>query len=650
MNRALRLVLYLVAALAFTAQAANAQGHKWALLVQVAEHQQEAHIDPIMHPGDLQMDAQRMKEVLELPQFGFTTQILAQMAATHDAVLSALDQLVDKAQPEDAVVFYFSGHGTNVQNQLGLSPWDSSFADASKDITEAELQQRLAKFKTHNVTLILDSCFSMPAGARSIKLFKKFIRRTDQPNNAQVVAHFTPDLAVLFSAAGKNGTAYEYTPDPLHGNQVVGLYTNFLCRELKNSNPGITYRQLSDKVTQDIQNFLNNQRNSANSKDFSEPQTPSCSGSDAQLDRAIFSPVMGAAVVPPPPARPYAQVVSVQNGVVTLNRGSEAEVQVNDGYDVYPKDEQQFSDAQRKLGALRVTAVTGDQATATVLQGANVEPGDRAVLTSHPKDLSTGTTITVRLDGPDAFKTAMAAELSRRFSKFVKTEGDPNILFKGAVGQDGKLSVNVYDSDGSTLIQSPAFNNNSAAYTGANAAEVVTNLTPYLQQLITIQALFKLKNPSPAVSFTMDTADGRRNYVIGVDDVVLKLETGKEGYLFVFDIDKAGTPSLLFPGSMQEDNFISGKKTLPGAGSKFEIDPPAGTETLEALLVTDKASADAIKRRLFPAAATPGGDNAGSRLVQAVSDLETVNLKSTDIWNVCTISIMTSPAVGAPPK
>ena len=93
--------------------------------------------------------------------------------ATKAGILRALEQLSTKAQPEDAVIIYFAGHGTAQGNRFYLIPHDIGYSGGREAITmegldpilkhsisDVELQQGFEKMDAGQILLVIDACNS----------------------------------------------------------------------------------------------------------------------------------------------------------------------------------------------------------------------------------------------------------------------------------------------------------------------------------------------------------------------------------------------------------------------------------------------------------------------------------------------------------
>ncbi len=87
----------------------------------------------------------------------------------------------------------------------------------------------------------------------------------------------------------------------------------------------------------------------------------------------------------------------------------------------------------------------------------------------------------------------------------------------------------------------------------------------------------------PASSIAAKIATNRQVYAPG-DEIRITVEVDKPCYLYLYDIDPAGTVTLLFPNRFQSrPRILAGKLILPGKGYRFIVKGPEGVETLVAV-------------------------------------------------------------------
>ncbi len=150
-------------------------GKRWALLVGISDYPPAGQGGQDLPASD--KDAQRMKELLE-SSFGFSPErvtLVQNLDATSARLDRELTALADQAGPDDAVLFYYCGHGTQVPDIDGDEEdgWDEALATADECpsllttpdhiklvLTDDRIAQLLARFRTKNVTVIFDSCHS----------------------------------------------------------------------------------------------------------------------------------------------------------------------------------------------------------------------------------------------------------------------------------------------------------------------------------------------------------------------------------------------------------------------------------------------------------------------------------------------------------
>src|SRR6185503_18729160 len=93
--------------------------------------------------------------------------------ATKAYIIQKLDELAARAQPEDAVIVYFAGHGTAHGDQFYLIPHDLGYDGPRENLQEAslrtilphsisdrELEKSFEKLDAGQLLLVIDACNS----------------------------------------------------------------------------------------------------------------------------------------------------------------------------------------------------------------------------------------------------------------------------------------------------------------------------------------------------------------------------------------------------------------------------------------------------------------------------------------------------------
>jgi hypothetical protein len=154
----------LLGAFALVTTASAATQH--ALLIGIADYPGKSN--------DLRLcvdDCKAMKTFLtkqfQFPETAFTELYAANATSTN--VVAELDAIVAKAAPGDAVIIYYSGHGTQVADEDGDEKDDTDEmictydADPTKPetwVTDDVFRASLAKLKTNRCLVMFDSCHS----------------------------------------------------------------------------------------------------------------------------------------------------------------------------------------------------------------------------------------------------------------------------------------------------------------------------------------------------------------------------------------------------------------------------------------------------------------------------------------------------------
>ncbi|MGE0158000.1 MAG: caspase domain-containing protein [Gemmatimonadales bacterium] len=214
-------------------------------------------------------------------RYGFTSPdrwILTDTAATQDAIGELLDEL-GSPDPEvgiredDALVFFYAGHGTENLGRGFLVPHDVTKAIAqgqSQYLSIGQLVERLGDLPARHVLLILDSCKSGLALTSNDGLKDQI--------SANEMLQVIDDMArnksriVVTSAASNQSAADAGGPAPDHS-----LFTGYLLEGLRLAAEGIAPDSLETEggrlVTTELFEYVQ-ERVATVSAEVSTPQTP----------------------------------------------------------------------------------------------------------------------------------------------------------------------------------------------------------------------------------------------------------------------------------------------------------------------------------------------------------------------------------------
>jgi Caspase domain len=216
-------------------------------------------------------DARLMARVLR-ERFGFGEEglrLLVDEDATREKILTALGDLLAQVRKGDSVVFYFSGHGSEVPDAEGdepsgmdqtIVPHDSGRGKhPNRDVIDDEIYEWVLKVSaiTTNLTIIADTCYS---GTVTREPREKWIeadtrrpeglglvridadpgprRRDAKPSGLLPVS----DRYVLLAACREKERAKELPDKP------YSAFTWFLCQELLGAPAEATYRDVIEKT------------------------------------------------------------------------------------------------------------------------------------------------------------------------------------------------------------------------------------------------------------------------------------------------------------------------------------------------------------------------------------------------------------------
>lgn len=135
---------------------------------------------------------------------------------------------------------YYAGHGfpDEVTNEPYIMPVDVSGADLQFAVKLTDLYDKMTEHKTQSVTIFLDACFS--GGGRNQGLVASRGVKI-KPKESKL----TGNLVVFASSSGDQSSLS--FKDKQHG-----MFTYFLLKKIKETNGKITYKELSDYLSEQV--------------------------------------------------------------------------------------------------------------------------------------------------------------------------------------------------------------------------------------------------------------------------------------------------------------------------------------------------------------------------------------------------------------
>ncbi len=233
-------------------------------------------------------DALSVKAVIT-QSFGFTSNNVKELydtAATRDAILNAIDELLNGSATGDIAFIYYAGHGSQVKNSLSTENdlKDESIVPANTwkegvgDIRDKELAKICNRFidKGIKLTLVFDCCHSGSIARGLYQPKYRFIAESnvDAKDNSNPVPPETRKRSgyLVLSAAQDN----EYAQEQIDDNNIPhGAFTLALVRALN---------QESSKAS--VQNIFNSVR--AILKSNGKSQEPVLAGDTARFNETLF--------------------------------------------------------------------------------------------------------------------------------------------------------------------------------------------------------------------------------------------------------------------------------------------------------------------------------------------------------------------------
>jgi len=303
-----------------------------------------------------------MKDAL-VHRFGFQEDrisVLTNLDATREAILTALENLLQWVGENESVILHYSGHGflkpDGPENDepdgydKTLVPCDSGRAPyPNRDITDDEIHAWLQRLMARNpyITLIFDCCHS--GTIFRDRTIRGWPRDTQMDSKARL-KNREDDRCVFFSAC----TSTEFASEILVGDspQVChGALTYFLVQELMSpSFRGATCIEVFERLRPKLRMRC-------------KEQTPQLKGARNRelFGQATFLPM------------PFVSVLARKDDYVTLEAGATSGLVRDAPWIVYAPGTRAFDDAAFRLGTVSIVSVGATTSEARVVE--ETQPG-----------------------------------------------------------------------------------------------------------------------------------------------------------------------------------------------------------------------------------------------------------------------------------
>jgi hypothetical protein len=609
---------------------ASAEAAKRALLIGINDYAMPAVPDLRGAVSDVERVRRLLETRMGFPSSAITT--LTDARATRAAILAAIDRLVAESQPDDVVYFHYSGHGSQVRDRDGdeadgldetIVAHDSR-QPGVPDITDDELDRRFDRLRTRRALLVFDSCHSGTVTRSIAAATPRAIpadERTDlYPPATRAVVAVDKLPHVLMTGAPADQQAL----DAPVGDGFVGLFTYALTRSLDQLGPGASPELVHATMRRELRSLAE--------KYLLRPPEP-------QLEAApelLHEPLFAATGTPQAQAARRAWLETQPDGPdrVRLLGASALGAAPGSKWALYPPGELQFTYGAA-LAAGTVEGIAGPDAMLRVTERRAAVPAGARAIPLMSADASAQPAI--RIEGVARERAAViAAALTQQLGVQLAAPGAPYRFLL----ELRERAWRVQDAAG--LRQFAAF------LDGADEA-VAASLAAALRPLIEASGLLSLDNLAAdlklwvGVQSATSRPPATRSIVLVSDDprpayrarrpgeprgshnsLVLELQSDRDAYITVVDVDPEGRINLLFPNDAQKPGFLPGGR-VPGntlvripdslvpdnaAGFYFDYSPPAGRDTVRVFAASDLPTANSI-RRYVQAAASSMGSTAG---------------------------------------
>lgn len=569
-------------------------GRRHALIVGISDYAPKGP-----NKGDLPgvADEARAMQALLISAFGFqpeNVRLLTSLDATADRIRKEMAAMAERAGENDAVFFYYSGHGTQIPDLDGDEDdgWDEAICPSDlkpklmtrRDqlklyITDDEIATMLARFKTKNVTVMFDSCHSgtaVRAGEEEIDVEGGMVSRSQKQGVGRKLVEEAEDARRKRPQPVANGLdideryvflAASRSWETAAGNKEGGFFTRNMRIAMVFGN-GLSWGEMTRRIRPGVHRFNPGQTPVATGAIRRYPFSLSEAPADAPYDRPTVAAMAG---VKSEKERVYVPKVTkgqtvILSGLTTL--GSENAGAVLDAY----RSNQNASGKPK--GRVRLT---GRITSVNVRKGYDIKGAEAIVLSGEIQRGDRLVPLAVRV--PDrnpsigiAFPNNLAPNTKKQIGgllqpllKLLKQDPRVRLLFGVKFSTldyiivprtiDGKMVITVITPTLSLVGTS----------TGSSADIAKTVQTLVAQRHANFTRFNRISNPSPELRIRV-VAKGDGGPRKAGDTVRCVGYVNEPAYLYAFIAVEGGAPAL---------RAASNAPIVPNSAFEFKIATPA---------------------------------------------------------------------------
>jgi hypothetical protein len=227
----------------------------WMVIVGIADYKYPTYFNPLQYADD---DATDVYDFYKKPEGGSLPdsqiKILIDKDATRDNILNAINSIYAKANDNDAIIFYFSGHGD--KDAFYTHEYNGNIRNRNGLLLHKELREVFEKSKAKYKYIIADAChvgnladtgINQPSGSSKGTFYEAFERSSKG------------FVMLLSCKSDENSREYE-------GYIRHGIFTYFLLEGLKgkcdvNKDLVISVIELYEYVSNGVKKVTNNNQN-----------------------------------------------------------------------------------------------------------------------------------------------------------------------------------------------------------------------------------------------------------------------------------------------------------------------------------------------------------------------------------------------------